>query len=225
MKKKKSDALAPVKERVIIPNGELPMQPVIYSAELIASATAYALEELQAAQGFPCDSDDACALYAENLREAKGKAAQLEAARVATVAPINAAHDAVQLLYKEPKTALQGLITFVERRIKDWTIAKEVARQKAMRAAAEAAEARDGAALTEALQANAAMQKTKLQGVAVIPKWVGVIINPGLVIREFCSPDQKLIDQHAKRFAIDEQPSPVPGVRFELDAGMRTQSK
>lgn len=200
----------------------LAIAPVTFNAAELAEAKAYGLDELEAAQEIPILSDETAAVYAENLREAKAKLKDLEAKRLSVVTPLNQAHDAVQALFREPKQAVQGLIDFIESRLRTWTIAKHRAQQKALTAAAEAANARDGEKLTQALQASSAAAPVKLQGVSIKPKWVGRIINPGMVPREYCVPDQKLIDAHAKRYGVDETPEPVAGVKFELDAAMRT---
>lgn len=201
---------------------ELAIRPIVYDAVFIEEAKEYGLGEREAAQPIAITSDEIAALYSDTLREAKAKAKELAERKKAALYHVNALHDVISGIWRDPEQAVSQLITFIEARLKAYTLEKEVNRQKALKAAAEAANGSDGEKLTQALQLASASQPQKLDGVSIKPKWVGRIINPALVVREYCVPDQKLIDAHCKRFRIDEQPDPIPGVKFELDAAMRT---
>ena len=205
-----------------VPVETLAIAPVTFNAIALREAEAYGLDELSAAQEILIVSDEIAAVYGENLREAKAKLKEIEGQRLAVVTPLNQAHDAVQALFREPKARLGALIEFIEGRLKAWTLAKEKDRLLALAEAAKAATARDGDKLTTALQKSAASQPTKIAGVSIKPKWVARIINPGMITRDYCVPDQKLLDAHAARFRPDEEPEPIPGVKFELDAAMRS---
>jgi hypothetical protein len=204
-------------------NQQLAIAPIVYDAVFIEETQTYALEELTAAQPIAITNDEVYAQYGEELRVAKAKAKTLAERKKAALFHVNALHDVISGIWREPEKQLSGFIDFLELRIKAYALAKERARQESLKLAAEAATSRDGEKLTKALQLSSASLPTKLEGVSVKPKWVGTIINEGLVTREYCVPDPKLIAAHCKRFAADEQPTPIPGVRFELDAAMRTQ--
>lgn len=93
------------------------------------------------------------------------------------------------------------------------------ARREALAEAQAAARQRDTAAVTEALNVRQENAKQKLDGVAVKLRWIATVVDPELVPREWCTPDEKAINAHARGFTENDTPAPIAGVEFQLVGG------
>jgi hypothetical protein len=98
------------------------------------------------------------------------------------------------------------------KRIQDEAVAK------AVQADQEGKRLEANAILDKAAEAEIKIQtpflppKAKAEGLNIRATWEFEIREPGLVPREFCSPDPKKIDTYLHGFLND--PTPLPGIRF-----------
>lgn len=90
------------------------------------------------------------------------------------------------------------------------------ARREALADAQAAARQRDTAAVTEALNVRQENTQQKLDGVRVKLKWIATVVDPELVPREWCKPDDQAIGAHARGFQENDTPTPIAGVEFQL---------
>jgi hypothetical protein len=164
------------------------------------------------------DNDKELAEFAEHLRGVVRQKDAAETIRAAMLKPVKETTATINALLKPAIDTWAACETRLKRLIGDYQLAKEAERRKQLAAAAEAAQARNPEALTTALVAAQDAAPTKIEGVGVRAKWVARIASPALVPYEWCTPDVKRIEKLARETPPDQQPTPIPGVVYELDA-------
>jgi hypothetical protein len=197
-----------------------PLAPVAIALDPLAidRATTDAIAELNALQEATIDDDADLTAAAEKLREIVRDKDIAAAMLGSVVKPLEQAKKAVNAIFKtwiDTKTASE---VKVKRLIADFQLAQQAEQRRQLAAAAKAAQERKPAELTTALVAASDAAPSRLEGVSVKPKWVARIKSPDLVPYEWCTPDVKRIDAHARETPTDRPPEPIAGVIFELDA-------
>lgn len=184
--------------------------------------------------GASIDSDDDAADANAMLREMLQMRDALEAARKASVVPINAEHDKVQGRYKPILAAFDAPIAAVKKLLGDWAMAQLKERSRLLAEVAKVALEPTPDALTEALAAVDEAAPTKLEGTNVRSVWKPRRYAQGCITAdmhrtattmipdEFWVLDEKKIAAFARRVAAADTPV-IPGVVFELEAVVTVQ--
>lgn len=199
----------------------IPPVTITFDPLAVESATAAAIEELNALQDVAIESDEDEAEAAAVLRDIVREKDAIEALLARWLAPVKAQENQIKAAFKP---ALDAKVAS-ERKLKDligaWQLAKKAERRKALAAATAAAQARNPEAIATALVAASAAAPRKLEGVGVRAVWKVKRIAEDLLTREWLCPDEKKIAAYARAFDPDKDPNgTVPGVVFELDASV-----
>ncbi len=140
-----------------------------------------------------------------------------EARRVAEVKPFNAVVKTVNNSFTPRIERAEALKKACGVALAVRADAKEAIRHQELEAAKEAYLAGDMNAATQALTTMNALGGKGPEGVSVGKKWVARIVHPDLVPRDWCVPDEKRINAHARLTNAGATPPPIPGVVFELE--------
>lgn len=199
-----------------------PLAPITITFDPLAvdAANAAAIEELNGLQGASIDTDAEAAEAAELLRDVVREKDAIASMRDKLLRPVEALKKAVNDLFKPAYGARAASEEKIKSLIKAFQLAKLAEQRKQLAAASQAASARQPEAMSTALIAAHDAAPAKLDGVGFRPKWVARIKSPDLVPYEWCTPDVKRIDEHARKTPVDDEPTPIPGVLFERDASV-----
>lgn len=184
--------------------------------------------------GASIDSEDDAADANAMLREMLQMRDALEAARKASVAPINAEHDKVQGRYKPVIAAFDSPIASLKKMLGDYALEQQREQRRLLAEVATVALEPTPGALTEALAAVDDAAPTKLEGTNVRSVWkprryaMGCITADmhrtatTMIPDEFWVLDEKKIAAFARRVAAADTPV-IPGVVFEREAVVTVQ--
>lgn len=128
---------------------------------------------------------------------------------------------ALDRMSKQGRDDLAAVIAAYTAILGAYNARKLEARREALAEAQAALQQRDTEGATEALNVRANNAQQKLDGVAIKMRWKATVINPEEVPRAWCCPDQSALDDHAAECDESTEPTPIPGVHFELVAGSR----
>jgi hypothetical protein len=213
--KKPTVALTPREER------EFPVK-ISFDPLAVKTAETSALAQLNDLQGATIDNDAELEQFSALLVETTRERKLIEAMRAETLAPIKTAlkvaEDTVDKLFNFALTTKQASETKLRELVGGYQQAKAEAARQLRAAAAKAAQERNPEALTKALVASNQVAPGKLAGVGVKEVWVATIKASDLVPYEWCVPDEKRINKHARETPIEQTPAPIPGVIFTREA-------
>lgn len=186
-----------------------------------------ALDELESLDGQTIESDaDAAAADAylvERMREAKA----LEALRAAAVAPLNEEHARIQAMFN-PVVGKGGLYAQIREKVGGmlgaYLLAKQQAKEAALRALQAAADNATPKQLTAALAKVDAAEVPTLGGTTAKGVWVAFVEDEGCVPRAYMSPDPRKLAAYVKNVPAHERPAVLSGIRFALVAQTRVRT-
>lgn len=139
---------------------------------------------------------------------------QVEAVRTSFTGPLNAILRTVNGWFKPVSSRLEALRKQLDSKTGAYHVAQRAAQTAALQAAADAHRAGDHE--TAALAVTAANNaRTVTPGNATFREvWQAKIVNPSLVPRAWCVPNESAINKHARECPADVAPSPIAGVEF-----------
>jgi len=213
----KTAALAkPARQEQVIP------VKISFDPLAVKTAETSALEQLNDLQGATIDNDAELEQFSALLVETTRERKLIEAMRAETLAPIKTAlkvaEDTVDKLFSFALTTKTASEKKLRELVGGYQQAKAEEARQLRAAAAKAAQARDPEALTKALVASNQVAPGKLAGVGVKEVWVATVKAPDLVPYQWCVPDEKRINKHARETPIEQTPVPIPGVIFTREA-------
>lgn len=156
------------------------------------------------------------------LKEVKERRNWLETREKEITGPINLSIQKTRELFKPAKEFWANAEVILKQKIKIATLKEEDKNRVALQTAAEAHEAGD----TEAA-ATAISQVTTvgdIPGISTRGKWAFTIIDAEQVPREFLVVDMGLIRRHCEKYTADQEPDPIPGVKFTSDVQVGVRS-
>lgn len=194
------------------------------SVELAKETTTAALatvrEEIAHLHDWKIEGEDDMQFAGDMLADVKGRMKRLEAQRTKITKPMNAAKKAVDELFKTPRTALEEAERLLKGKIAGYL---EAAAEDNDEAYIEAAEAETVEEATAALATVRDVAAPK--GVSVRYTYKPRIVNEGMVMPEFCSPDMGKIKAYMRENKNDDgSPSPIPGVIFDREPIVASRS-
>jgi hypothetical protein len=158
----------------------------------------------------------------ETLKLLKSEVKAIEEMRTSATKPMNEALTTVRSWFKP----LESLCAEVEKLLKDKIAAKTLElRKKAEEDTKKLLAACDQSDYnTLSTLVTTAATDPKLAGTSVREVWTAVIVNPDLVPREWCIPDEKKIGALARATKVDVTPTPIAGVNFVKKAQVSTRT-
>jgi hypothetical protein len=216
MTKKPATLAVPAVSEQIIP------VRISFNPLAVDKAKTDAITQLNELQGATIDNDADLQEFTVLLRETVAERKLIEGMRDEVLSPIKSALKTatatVEALFRVSLEAKQASEKKLRELVGAYQQAKATEQRKQIAEAAAAAQARDPAALTQALVAAQGAAPGKLGGVSVREVWVAAVKAPDLVPFEWRAPDEKRIAAHAKNTPIDQDPTPIPGVLFIREA-------
>ncbi len=217
---------APATAIVLAPPPVLALEP---TPETVAPSFALTIAELQAVTnelqqyymvinlpGFALSTPE----QAEWANQVAHRAAELEktweARRKAEVGPFNKLVKTVNGHFNPIVECAETIKKACGKALGAYEDAKLAYRQQALQAAQQSYLAGDTGAATQALAVMNELGGDGPAGISLGKKWVAKIVNPELVPREWCCPDEKEINRHARETPAHETPQ-IPGVEFVLE--------
>ena len=172
--------------------------PEVPNTLTIATAVYDELSELEVV-------DDAMAeKWNTLLRDAKGRASELEEKRKAATAPLNKSLKEINSWFKPAQEKLGALEALLKRGLNEYVRRREIEAQASMKRVEE--QARQGGTpegLTAAIEAIVE-PPAPLAGFSSREVWAAEVVDAAKVPREYCSPDPKLVAALAKEANEDE---------------------
>ncbi len=130
--------------------------------------------------------------------------------------PLLASLAEIRSWHTPAKAALKLCADAARASLSAWNLHLAETRRQQFAAAQLAAKAGDMAKVTEALVASSAASPAKQEGVASWEVWEAEIVDPAAVPREWCNPDEKRINAHAKAAkGSGPPPAAIAGVVFK----------
>jgi len=148
---------------------------------------------------------------------------QLEEMRTSITKPILEGKRGVDKLFNPPTSTLDEAQRLIKKKMSDHLDAMKALQQAEFRRAQEAMQQGNTAAMAVALNASSAAQAAPPQGTSVVERWQAEITNADFLIeaclqdpsrRRFLAPNVSMIDAVARSTPVDQNPLPIPGVRF-----------
>lgn len=145
----------------------------------------------------------------------------LEATRTGFTGPLNAILRTVNGWFKPVSSRLAGFRETLDERTGTYAVAQKAKQTAALQAAAVAHRAGDHEAAAIAVtEANNARSVTPANA-TFREVWQAKIVNPSLVPRAWCVPNESAINRHARECPIDVAPAPIVGVEFTKVSDVR----
>jgi hypothetical protein len=195
-----------------------PEVSIVFDPTAVPLTLAEGVALLNDLQDATIDNDEELAQFAEILRDAVRQKDAAAALRDLLLKPAKDHTKTVDGLFKPTLQTWAACEAELKQLIGGYQLAKEADRKRLLAEAAQAAQARKPDELKTALNAAHAAAPTKVDGVSARAVWRAVIINADLVPCDWRVPDEKRISKHARDTSPDQEPTPIAGVRFELDA-------
>jgi hypothetical protein len=129
--------------------------------------------------------------------------------------PLRETEAKIRALFRPALRTLEATKTQAKAAISAYLVAAADQNRRAMLAVTEAARAGDHAAAQE--KAAELVPIAEIPGLTIGEKWISRIVDPSLVPRDWCVPDERRIAAHAAA-CKDNAPEPIPGVVFERAA-------
>lgn len=177
---------------------------------------------LDTARGFVIETRDDLALAADVLAEVKGKWKRLDEREKEITRPMNDALKKTRALFKPAKDYFGEVETHLKRAIGAHKMLEEKRNAEAARAAADAHEAGDTQGVVNAMATIAHI--SNVGGLTTMRKWRFEITDASKLPREFLCPNETLIKEHAAHTTGDDDPTPIPGVRFYPEVVVRSRA-
>lgn len=186
-----------------------------------AEQNAQALVMLQA---MPVTTEEEHAFAGDVLLTVKAQWKELEEKRTAVTGPINDALKELNSWFRPAQGPLKEAERILKEKISTYIIARKQANEAAMLAAAEAAQAGDGA--TAMVHVGAIQEAPRVAGISVKEVWDFEVENIDEVPREFLTLDEKKV-REAIWYADTQKtpPRPIPGLRFVLRGQVTARAK
>lgn len=168
------------------------------------------LEEAAAfvrSEAFTIQDNDGLEVGADIVRGARERLKSVEEDRKRFTVPLLSAKALVDTVYKGLTVPLSDTVEKVKAKMGAYTVQLEAKRRAEMQASAALYQAGGTpvAIIPEAAQAK---------GVTVKRVWVARVVEPDLVPRELCSPDEDKIKKAIAYADTDNPPRPIPGLEF-----------
>lgn len=213
--------VTPVSEQII------PVR-IAFNPLAVEQAKTEAIAQLNDLQGATIDNDDELQVFSALLVDTVRERKLIETMRDEVLSPIKAALKAatatIDALFKPTLSAKEASELKLRELVGGYQQLKAAEQRRLMSEAAAAAQARKPAELTTALIAAGEAAPKKIASVGVKETWVARIKSPDLVPYEWCTPDEKRIQAHAKATPIDRDPTPIGGVLYERVASTTVRS-
>jgi hypothetical protein len=199
---------------------EIPIRLNFDPAALAASAQATALEASEA-RGLAISSAVEANVVAEYLREKMREKDAVVAMLKGAIVPLDTVEKTIRGWFKPTLDAFAAIEAACKKALGDYRLVQEACARAALARATAAMAAVDLPAATAALvAANAPLAKPA--GVPSRTFWRATVIAADLLPTDWTLtvPNTPKIEAHAKAFSSDQVPTPIPGVRFDLEASV-----
>lgn len=128
--------------------------------------------------------------------------------------------------YRTADELCDAMIAHLKHLLGHYELACRQLQQEAFARAARAHEVGDHIeARVEIATSNALAQSGKPEGVTVREVWRAEIVDASAVPREWCCPDEKRIAAVARAVKGNDNPPPIPGVRYVKEAAVSNRRK
>ena len=180
-----------------------------------------AVSDLPVVQAFVIRTQAEADFAAAQLKDFLRAADEVEAKRKRATDPINASLKEIRSWFKPAEDALTACASALRGALQVWNVEQARKQREQYQLAQAAAKAGDMQAVTEALVASSAAAPVKQEGIATWEVWVAYVRHPTEVPREWCEPDIKRIEAHARAAKGEAPPAPIAGVVFTREVRSR----
>jgi len=192
-----------------------------FDPKAVEASRTLAEAEAQECESLVVDSDLVAGVIGEYLIEKMRIRDAVVAVQKSCADPIYKAWKTTRAIFDPEINALDRIRAGCDRALSAYRLQQVKAQAEALALATTAVAVGDVPAMTAALQvANAPTAATK--GVSIASGWVAEVIAPDLLLPEFTLtvPNHAKINAHAAAFHETQTPTPIPGVKFTLVAGL-----
>jgi hypothetical protein len=158
----------------------------------------------------------------EWLQEVRVRRNLLENREKEITGPIQLSIQKVRELFQPVKEFWANAEVILKQKIKIAKLKEEEANREAIQDAADAHAAGDTEGAAEAVSQVTTVGD--LPGISTRARWSFMVVDAAQVPRQFLIVNESAIRQHCAKYTSDQQPDPVPGVRFipGVQVGVRT---
>lgn len=158
----------------------------------------------------------------EWLRITKAKRNWLEGREKRITKPIQVSLSEVRALFAPAKTHWANVEVILKAKIAQAKLREEQQNREALAAAADAHATGD----TPGTQTALAHVTTvgDLKGTTTVGKWKYEVVDASQLPRAYLKVDDAALRAHCAKFTSDQQPTPIPGVKFIPDVQVRTRA-
>jgi len=171
---------------------------------------------------FEVSTQDALVEANEWLRITKAKRNFIEAREKELTGPIQVSIKRIRERHAPAKRHWADVEVILKGKIAQARLREEKQNRQALAAAAQAHEAGDKEATQTALAQVTSVGD--LQGTTTIAKWKYEVVDASQLPRAYLKVDDAALKAHCAKFSSEQQPTPIPGVKFLPDIQVRTRA-